>query len=236
MGVVVNGEDKKLSSLDFLAKTRTPVGRSFWVKMGGEMTHKRRGREKIVTYPIYIGIMFTATRTIAEVIVNNEEGYKVGQAYTAIPEATVITPMHKGKIEKSLLADAGVRPQDLTLTFLFWQFKQELSPKRIKSRNCRVFLLLSPNKKEEVKVFIDTEGYFPLKVEWFKLNHENGEVNTPYRTLIIDSFREVNKFYVISKLLLFGPGWRTKITFDETDADFLKKGLPKDLFRSLSGK
>jgi hypothetical protein len=236
MTSVISNAEEKLSSLDFLAKTRTPIGRSFWVKMGGTMSHKRRDREAIIKNPIYIGIMFTATRTIAQVIVNNKEGYKIGQAYTATPEATVITPMHALQGSHSILADAGVRPQDLTLTFLFWQFKKELKEKRIKTRNCRVFLLSSPDKKEDVKVFIDTEGYFPLKVEWIKTEIQDNNIKKPYRTLIIDSFREVNKFYVISKLILFGPGWRTKISFNKTNADFLKKGIPKDLFRKLECK
>jgi hypothetical protein len=228
---VLTAGDKKLSSEDFLKIARNPQGSNHWAMMEGVAYHRRKGSETVEA-PIYIAIRFTPERTIAQVIVNGDEGYYVGQKYEKSSDATSIIPMEKGDKQKNALADLGLRPQDLTLTFLFWDMLKELPEESVKGRNCRVFLLESPDKKEKVKAYISSEYYFPLKVEWFKVGPKNED--DPYRTGEFLSFRKEGKFWMASSIRIDGPGWKTKIDFNDLKADYVKNSVPKDLFRKIN--
>lgn len=224
------GDDKKLSSEEFLKIASNPHGSNHWASMEGTAYHRRRGSDTVEA-PIYIAIRFFPERTIAQVIVNNDEGYYVGQKYEKSSDATSVIPMQKGDKQKNALAGLGLRPQDLTLTFMFWDMLKELPEESVKGRNCRVFLLESPDKKEKVKVYVSSEYYFPLKVEWFKAGQKKGE--PPYRAGEFLSFRKEGKFWMASSIRIDGPGWKTKIDFDDLKADYVKNSLPKDLFRKI---
>jgi hypothetical protein len=226
----VSAGDKKYSSEEFLNIARNPHGSNHWAVMEGEAQHRRRGSDTVEA-PIYIAIRFFPDWTIAQVIVNNNEGYRVGQKYEKSSDATSVIPMQQGAKQKNALADLGLRPQDLTLTFMFWDLLKELPEESVKGRNCRVFLLESPDKKETVKVYISSEYYFPLKVEWFKAGQKEDE--EPYRTGEFLSFRKEGKFWMASSIRIDGPGWKTKIDFDDLKADYVKNSVPKDLFRKL---
>lgn len=220
---------QQLSSEQFLEKARHPSSGDYWVTMEGTAYHRRKGRENSES-PIYVALRMFPDRTSAQVIINGNEGYLLGQKYEAGQEATSVIPMDP-KPGKSTLADFGLRPQDLTMTFMFWKLDKELKYESIKGYDCRVFKLDSPSGDEFIYVYINSEYYFPLKVEWFK----KGEV-TPHRTGEFSGFRKSGSFWLVSELHIYGPGWRTKIEFDKTAADFSDKSVPGNLFRKLPEK
>lgn len=218
-----------MSSEKFLEKARHPATGDYWVTMEGTAFHKRRDKESS-ELPIYVALRMFPDRTSAQVIINGSEGYLLGQKYEAGSEATSVIPMEP-KPAKSMLADFGLRPQDLTMTFLFWNFEKELEYENIKGHECRVFKLNSPSGDEFVYVYINSEYYFPLKVEWFK----KGE-NKPHRTAEFSAFRKNGNFWLVSELQIYGPGWKTKIDFGRTAADFCDKSIPGNLFRKIPDK
>jgi len=220
----------KLDTADFLKIARRPPSEESWAKMQGEISHKR-GTADTVKYPIYLGIRFTSERTIAQVVANKNEFYNIGQTYSDKPDSTSII-VNRIEKDKSVLADCGIRPEDLTLSFLYWPFHKELKSENIKTLSCRVFQLLSPDKKESATVYISTQYFFPLKVEWCKYSTEN-EPPKPDRTLEIKNFKKSpnESFWVVDTLEIYGPGFRTKIDFPESSADYSKNGVPPELFQ-----
>lgn len=220
----------KMDAPDFLKIARRPPIEESWAKMQGEISHKR-GTADTLKYPIYLGIRFTPERTLAQVAANKNEFYNIGQTYSDKPESTSII-VDRPEKDKSILADCGVRPEDLTLSFLYWPFQKELKPEEIKGYPCRVFQLLSPDKKESATVYISSQYFFPLKVEWFK-NTIGNEVQKPDRTLEIKSFKKGanENFWIVDTLEISGPGFRTKIDFPESSADYSKNGVPPELFQ-----
>jgi hypothetical protein len=215
---------KDLSSEDFLKVVRNPPGRESWAKMDGLLTHRRRGAEDVEA-KMHLGLLFTPARTVAQMNVDGGETYNVGQAYEASPDSTVVAMTSPPKSGKPLRAQIGVRPQDITMTFLFWKALPELPRDSVKGQDCRVFDFESPDKSEIARAYISAEYCFPLKTEWFKAGEKK-----PYRTLEVDSFKKENDFWLVGSLLLYGPGWKTKIEFENTSAGFSKDGVPKDLF------
>ncbi len=221
------GEKKEYTAEQFLSIVRRPPGRQSWAALNGYAMHRRRG-QATVEAPFYLGIMFTPFRTLAQIVIDRKEGYFVGQKYQGADDATSIKPM-PGNPKVPILANFGIKPQDLTMTFLFWKLIKELPRDSAGGAECRVFLLESPDGKEVVKAFLSAEYFFPLKVEWFK---DKKNLKKPYRNVEISSYKKVNNMYVVSRLQLWGPGWRSKVVFEKIKAgDTKKTPAPKNLFQ-----
>ncbi len=216
--------DKELSVADFLYKVRHPAGRKRWAVMDGKVIHRRRGRETVNAL-LYLGILFNQERTLAQVVINKKQGYMVGQAFIKGKDGTSIIPMNKATKEKPVLGNFGLRPQDLTMTFLYWNFIKEFPEESTKMIACRVLELESPDKKETAKVWLSKKYYFPIKVQWTRAGEKE-----PFRSLEVSSFKQQGKYGVIKRLELYGPGWRTKINFTKTEVgtpekDSVREGL-----------
>lgn len=214
---------EKLSSEQFLDKARRNHPVDTWAILGGEVSHKRKGEETITT-PIKFAIRFTTSRMLAKITINKDESYTVGQPYSEIQPSIIAD---EGSLALSSLANYGLRPEDLTMTFLYWKFKEELEETTVKSMSCRVFLLENPDTREYVKVYIGSEYFYPIEIEWFKSKGQE-----PYRTCFINSFKEVDKLWTPDSFTLTGPGWRTNVDFnsEKIRLGFVGEGVPKDLF------
>ena len=220
--------EKKLSVDDFLYKVRHPAGRKRWAIMDGKVIHKRRGKETVKA-SLYVSILFNRDRTLAQVVINKAQGYMVGQAFVKGKDGTSIIPMNKATKEKPILGNFGLRPQDLTMTFLYWGFLKEFPEESTKMIDCRVLELISPDGKEKAKVWISKKYYFPIKVEWTKIKEKKA-----FRSLEVSSFKQQGKYGIIKRLDLYGPGWRTRINFIKTEIGTPEKGaVPKGLFLQL---
>ena len=218
----------ELSANDFLYRVRNPAGRKRWAIMDGKVIHRRRGKDT-VNADLYVSILFNRDRTLAQVVINNAQGYMVGQAFVKGKDGTSIIPMNEATKEKPILGNFGLRPQDLTMTFLYWEFVKEFAEESTKMIDCRVLKLKSPDKKETAKIWISKKYYFPIKVEWTKI-----EEKEPFRSLEVSSFKRQGKYGIVKRLELYGPGWRTKINFTKTEVGTPEKGaVPKGLFLKL---
>ena len=110
-----------------------------------------------------------------------------------------------------LLDNVGVMAADLTLSFLFDKVIGEEDNATVSGLvACRVILFTNDKTKEVSKVYISKQHFFPLKAEFYKAGESK-----PWRILEIDGFAEKNSLYYASRMRVEGPGWRTRILFDE---------------------
>jgi len=229
------GEKVEPSSVEFMQRVRMSPAQKTWAQLDGAISNMKRNKEgkRIITKStIYLGIRFSSEMIFAQVIIGDNEIYSVGQPYSIIK--TGVTVMQSGdKSSNKLRSSFGIKPEDMTMSFLFWDFLQELPETSLKLIPCRVFLLISPDKSEIAKVYISQDNYFPVKVEWSKAG--KGKTFTAItRTLEVTSFKKVNGLYLVNVLSFYGPGWRTKIEFLKINAGYVKDGTPKGLFRETN--
>lgn len=203
-------EEKPLPLDAFMQQVRHPNPVATYAALDGTIQH-RRGGEPANSKPIYFAVILQPERMTGQIIINGNEGYLIGQTRESGASETSVIPMRGANEEHNLLGYMGVRPSDLTMSFLFYPVREELKPDSVKGIDCRVVLLEAPDKSEFAKVYIATNYLFPLKAEFLK----PGET-TPYRTLEVNSFRKSNDLYYTDELSLYGPGWRTRINFDKS--------------------
>lgn len=220
-------ESDKLGSMEFLEMVRRPRGLETWGRLSGRIDHARSDGRK-GTAAVYLATLFAADRMMAQVIVDERQGYLIGQNFDGAESGTSVTPLHQnpGK-DGDLLGEFGLRAEDLTMSFIYWDFVRELERETITFRTCRVFLLRKND--EYVRLSVNADYLFPMKVSWYKGKFD--EKSVPYRTLEATKFKEVNKLWLITRLQLEGPGWRTRVDFTEAAAG-RRDDLPDNLFRS----
>ncbi|GEM_PF-497270 len=230
-GYAAESENSRLSAADFIARVRRPSAEQSYAKLSGEIKHLRRGGET-ETAPIYLGVLLTGNRRLSQVIVNNNEGYRIGQAYTQDTEGTTVTPMNPDGYPDSVLADFGVKPEDLSMSFLYWKLMLESQRTTFRTADCRVFLLKNPANDEAVRAYVTTDYLFPVKVEFFA---DGKNLSEPVRTMEVEKFQQTDSgFWVPTQLKLYGPGWRTIVSFEQTEAEKLDpSNPPQDVMRTL---
>ena len=221
---LIGEESHSPSSLKFLDLVRRNHPVDTWAMMSGEVSHKRKG-SPVITTPIKLSVRFTDTRVLTKITIcegKKEESYTVGQPYNEDAPSVITSANSQDTLE---LANYGLKPEDLAMTFLYWKFEKELDKTTLKSMDCRLFLLSNPATKEQIRVYITSGYYYPMKAEWFKTKEKE-----PYRTYYINSFTKVGKLWAPNSFYLCGPGWRTNVEFDKVNLGFVKEGLPKGLF------
>lgn len=213
---------EKWSPQDFLARVRNPPGRDSWASMKGSAQH-RRDNARTVKAPIQMGIFFTPVRTLAQIRFNSNEIYTIGQSYGKDGSTSVEKRIPDNV--KPQIGIYGITPEDLAMSFLYWDFVKEHPQDSVRGQPCRVFSLVSKDGKQQVKVTISCEYFFPLRAEWFR----SGE-DSPFRKLEAAAFKKDNDYWFVSKLILSGRDWITTIRFPEVAAGQFKGKLPAGLF------
>lgn len=201
---------ERLPLEEFMTRVRHPSPTATYAALDGTIQHRRSG-EAAKSEPLYFAVILQPERMTGQIVIGKEEGYLIGQTRLAGESETSVIPMRNGAGGEGQLGYMGVRPSDLTMSFLFYPAKEELKPDSIKGIGCRVVLLEAPDKSEQARVYIAEDYNFPLKAEFLK----PGET-APYRTLEVNSFRQSGGLYYTDELSLYGPGWRTRINFDKT--------------------
>lgn len=216
-----------LAPKKFLELTRQNHPTRTWAILKGKLVNKRKNAE-LKRAEIRVGMRFAKERVIAQITLKKLKNhgkkittYKVGQTYDGSRPSIILPEKNK----KLSLEDYGVKPQDLTMAFLYWNYKKEISNAEVNMLSCRVFILSSPETEKKVKIFISQKYAYPLKVKWFKKDN-----NKSYRSMLIKSFEKQNELVSPSEIELFGPGWRTKIEFTKISLGYTKNGVPKDIF------
>lgn len=220
---------KMVPSKEFLAIVRHAPSREIWTKLSGKAQHRRTG-EAVLTSTIRLGIRFTPDRIIGQLVLDGTEIYNLGQTLSDPPRATRMLAGRALDKDKAKLGVFGLSADDLLMGFMYREMVREDAMEKVSLYDCRVFTMHA-DAGEFARVAISTDYVFPLRVEWFKKDPGAFPQEKPYRTLEIVSIQEIRKdFVLISKLRLDGPGWRTRIDFDELDAGYASDSIPTDLF------
>jgi len=234
--------DVKSSSEEFLTKVREARGVGLWALMKGRALHKVHDNsflsftKKRTTVTFDLSISFDEQKTEAQVIVNSNEFYRISQD-VAIKKSHATVAVSKAN-KTSHLLDFGLRPADLAMSFLYWDLQRELEPVSLRAGtvNCRVFLLKGRSKSTKsplpgqsdlqqkfqleiesaqvAKVYISTDGLFPVKVEWFAGGYAAGM--SPLRTLKAGKPMVVDGVNLVGSLSVVGEDWETSIQFKES--------------------
>ena len=225
-GSPARAAEPELSGAEFLARARQSRGTSSYARLEGTVRHQRRGEARL-EYPIYFGILILPERMAGQLLLNEREGYVLGQTFHTGDGETSVVPQQPGGYADPLLGKLGMRASDLTTGFLFYRFLRELPEETVRLVPCRVLELESPDGKETVRVYLAREYLFPLKTEFFRKE----EPDRAYRTLEVASFKKQNDLYYVDTLDLSGPGWRTRINFDRAEVGVPPAGTPPNVFR-----
>lgn len=222
----------KISSEYFLSIVRSAPSQKTWSKLAGTVTHRRSGSGAVES-KIRLGVRFTPAGINGQLVLDGDEIYNLGQTFSHPPRSTVMLAGKAQDPKQARLGIFGISPDDLLLGFLYRDMMKEEAPQKVSIYHCRVFVMRSTADGEFTRVFISTDYAFPLKVQWFKSNPADDPKAEPYRAMEIVSIKEKDQFVLISKLRLDGPGWRTRVEFDDLDAGSAEKSVPKDLFINL---
>jgi len=222
-----NGDDE-MAIDTFLAYMRQPPIELSWGIFEGTVSHKRDGKRH-KKMPVELRVRFSSERVSAQVIFNDDQVYMVGQNFLDGLEGTTVHEQRAAQSGAVTLADRGIRPSDLTLSFLYWDFVEELDREKFGGRVCRVVRLRNPQTDETAKVWVSRKYIFPMAVEWFA-----GERENPYRRLEFKDLKKINDVYVINRIAISNAGWRTIVQFKKIQlAKPDESPVPDDLFRQV---
>ncbi len=198
---------------DFIQTVRTGNRISTYAMLDGTLQHQRRGAERL-TMPIYFGVIIRSERTSGQIILDQVNSCLVSQTHchggaSNAASGTATTVARPATL--ALFDRVGLRPSDLTLGFVFYQVLGEGEPQTLSGIvPCRVIDFRSPDQKETIRAYISAEYCFVIKAEFFR----TGETE-PYRTLECGGFTKENDLYYVKRVTVEGPGWRTRIDFDQ---------------------
>ena len=212
------------TSAQFLETVRNFRSSGTYSKLNGQIQHRRRGKA-VENTPLYFGIIIQTDRFTAQLLIDNRDSLLISQSHKSGSAAvTVLAGSAK------VLDHVGLRATDLTLGFLHGKLLKELPRESLSMAPCRVMLLESGDKKENVKVWISADHYFPLKAEFFR----KGEKSS-YRTLECNGFTKRNELYYARYINVEGPGWRTRVAFDAEKAElgFFNSQKPVNIMRAV---
>jgi len=232
-----------LSSSAFLKEVRLPKLANTWAKMSGFATHKRDYIEKegkvlqesmSAKAPIYLALKFRTGSLGGKVLFDENELYTVRQVFSMGVDGSVSKKEGCLKAEADKMSSVfGISVGDLTLSFLYWDFRKELASERVSTISCRVYELENSERGEWVRVWLAKSWRAPVKVQWFKKG-----ATTFYREAEFSSFTKVKNMedtYMIKSFLIRGDSWKTIVKFDDFEVfRNSQKTAPKDLFPTLN--
>ncbi len=202
---------QEISGSEFLALMRNQQGQNTFGRLSGTLQHKKSG-QSMEEYPVSLDIALKKNSTEAVLKIDKDvyilKNRDVTRHSGAVP----------GTAERT-----GLRPDDLTMGFLFYRFVREDEPERVSAIPCRVLILESPDSRELVRVYAAKAYAFTLRAEFFN-SMEELEKNEPVRTLETRSFKKKNGLYYAELLNIYGREWMSRIHFTEADLGNLPSG------------
>ena len=210
----------------FLQLARKPPVLDSWAKLNGTVRHKGNGKS-IKNIPIEIRAHLTPDTIMAQIIFNQQAHYLSKQRFSGGDDGSEVILQREAEEGYVSISDVGLRPDDITLSFLFWNFEREYPQGRVRGQNCRVVKLKSPKGNDSVKVWLSMKYYFPLKVEWSR-----SDDRFIYRTLEFTGFEKIKDAWIIKELKIRGGEWKTIIKLKDNivESITLENPMPDDLF------
>lgn len=210
----------------FMAMVRNPQSDSYWAILTGDIRYKPDGGKFSAT-PVSVRLRMTAAELRAQILFNEAERYLVVQAFGDDATPAVVTAEQPPVDGQLTLADVGIRPADLAMSFLHWQLLRELPGERVRTVPCRVVDLAQPGGSEIARAWIAEDFLAPLAVEWRRADDAE-----PHRKLAFKGSQKVNGVMLTKQVDLNNESGKTSVRFENLQAGFIRsdKPEPNDLF------
>jgi len=223
------GTPETLSAEQFLAIARRPLLDDAWVRAAGEI-QARLANGKRRRADLALDARFLPDSFRGELLVNGRALCRILQDFS--PGAG------KGRRETGLAAAGpglealkafGILPEDVSLSFLYWDLVRELPRDSVRGQSCRVFVLRRPDGKRWVHLWLHAHYVFPMRVLWFDQLNDG-----PARTLEFKDFKRRGELWFLRELVLIGKDWKTRVVLRRIDlARTTDRPPPANLFRAL---
>lgn len=214
-----------LSTADFLAEVRRPFQQSAWGRFAGTINWAGPSAKKRLK--VRVAVAFAPTVGLSQIVLDETNDYRIRQTYTAsgLGKVDLTMPEQERGVK---LFDLGIRAEDVTFAFIYWDFIRELTRESVSHQACRVMDLRHPDSGEFARVWFSVDALFPLQVWWYRPGE--GE---PWRKLEMKGFKKHDKgLWFVKTLQLRGDDWKTQIRFDDAELSLVdEKPVPPDLFR-----
>ena len=205
-----SGDMEELSAKEFLAEVRKPLRIDAWGEFTGKVTYK--SNDKSVKGDLRVRITFTQSSMHTQIVLNDKNVYVLEQTHKD-GEAVKAKIEPPAKEEKPGLFDFGIDPEDLTFSFIYWDFIEELPRKSSRLRECRVMRLKDPTGDGTVNVWFSAKHGFPMEAWWYKEGQEK-----PWRKLEFKGAKRFeNGLWFVKEMRLEGNDWKTQVRFDHVE-------------------
>ena len=216
---------RELSASDFLKYARRPFINNAWGYFKGKIQHK--DKDGYVTLPIEMSILFKPSYTRCQVVLEDKKIYDINKVDygSGMPSLDITFPDEDP--EGDLLKGLGVRPADITFSFLFWELAEEKEMASVRGRDCRVMVLKHPEKEKTAEVYFSADHLFPLKVNF------QPEKNGKGRRVEFTEFKKYKNIWYVKTITIDAADWKTRINFEEAELSKVSdKPAPPELFVS----
>lgn len=199
-----------LSAEAFLAEIRKPLRVDAWGEFTGRITYKSDSASRKGT--LRVRVTFTPGSMHTQIVLNDVNVYALEQVHRDGQKVT--TSLERPDTEASPgLFDFGIAPEDLSFSFIYWDFVEELPRKSSRLRECRVMRLANPAGTGTVDVWFNARHGFPMEAWWYATGEKN-----PWRKLELKGAkRHVNGLWFVKEMRLEGKDWKSQVKFDNVE-------------------
>lgn len=141
---------QELPPRDFLEQLRRPLEQEAWGEATGRLVSSRKGKPKIEG-TLRLKVSFTSEAMYAQLTLNENNFYGLEMMRDTVGKTAQHLDLPEDEVAPGLF-EFGVRPEDLSFAFIFWDFVEELPRSSSRWQKCRVLKLISPDGKETVNV------------------------------------------------------------------------------------
>ena len=206
-----SGDMQELAAREFLAEVRKPLRIDAWGEFTGKLTYKAKDKES-VKGDLRVRITFTESSMHTQIVLNDKDVYVLEQTHKDGEKvnAKIEPPVNE---EKPGLFEFGIDPEDLTFSFIYWDFLEELPRKSSRLRECRVMRLKDPKGNGKVNVWFSAKHGFPMEAWWYKDGQDK-----PWRKLEFKGAKRFeNGLWFVKEMRLEGDDWKTQVRFDHVE-------------------
>ncbi|MFW5894219.1 MAG: hypothetical protein ACOCUY_03700, partial [Verrucomicrobiota bacterium] len=188
---------------DFMAKVRQPFSRTAVGTAEGVIQH--RGDIGTKRLAIELSFQFSANQAQATATLQGGEVCTMVWRHGEPASARIVD---QSRDDEPTLTQLGIKPEDLTFSFLFWKPVEERRRETVSGQPCRVIRLRNPHSEAEVMGWFSEKFLFPLRLEWYPDPDAN-----PDRVAEFTRFeKQEDGLWFIKTMLIRGRDWKTKLT------------------------
>ena len=115
---------RDLPARDFLAVIRNPLRADAWSVITGKLTHVRNG-QPLLKGDVRLSIRLSERKMITQITLNERNTYILDQTYDRSDTGTRLELDLPRQETRPGLFDFGLRPDDLSFAFFYWDFLAE---------------------------------------------------------------------------------------------------------------